>query len=43
MEDKDTNKNAPAKGTSGTGVLSSIIFLIVVIIFMIILAKIKGG
>ena len=45
MENKDNNlENKPkVSGSSGTGALSSIIFLIVVVIFMLILAHFKGN
>jgi hypothetical protein len=37
------NENKPAPKGSGTGALSSIIFLIVVVIGMIVLAHFKGN
>jgi hypothetical protein len=47
MENNDINNektpNTQAKGSSGTGALSSIIFLIIVVVGMIILAHFKGN
>ncbi|MBQ8459280.1 hypothetical protein IJ541_04160 [bacterium] len=45
MENNNENidKKPVVNGSSGTGALGSIIFLIIVIIFMVILAHFKGN
>ena len=43
IEEKNDENKPVVHSSTGTGALSSIIFLIVVIIFMIILAHFKGA